>query len=237
MKAQLILNVAAQKHLIAKALCEYIDFSKRVYIAYGSTNQYLLYHLGILPKKAYIAGCFTNNSLNVTKARPLPIVLDNKKAIDIKDFEISSEDYFIKGANALWYENGCKHAAVAAADENGGTFGNFYIKASCRGAKVIIPLSHEKLIPFYKPSTQNVEIAMGSKIAMLRFFYGEVFTEIEAFKILFDLKADIIAAGGIDGNEGSIIVEVEGDEKNIKDALKFVKKYSFNVDLEKEVLF
>ena len=68
MKAQLILNVAAQKHIIVKALCNYIDFSKKVYIAYGSTNQYLLYHLGKLLKSAYIAGCFTNNALNVTKS-------------------------------------------------------------------------------------------------------------------------------------------------------------------------
>jgi len=221
MKAQLILNVNIQKHLIAKALSEYIDFSKRVYIAYGSLNQYLLYHLGI-NLDLYVAGCFTNDKLNVTKSRPLPVVLDNKKPVDIKEFDISKDDYFIKGANALWYENGKKHAAVAAADENGGTFGNFYIKAACRGAGVVIPVNHEKLIPFYTPSTQNVDFAMGSKIVMLRFFYGEVFTEIEAFRVLFNLDAKIIASGGIFGNEGSVVVEVEGDYKK---AVDFIETY------------
>ncbi|GAB6045912.1 hypothetical protein JCM11957_15100 [Caminibacter profundus] len=237
MKAQLILNVSTQKHLISKALTEYIDFSKRVYIAYGSTNQYLLYHLGIEVDSLYIAGCFTNNALNVTKNRPSPIMLDNGKLLDIKDFEITKEDYFIKGANALWYENNKKYAAVAAADEKGGTYGNFYIKAACKGSKVIIPVTHEKLIPFYNPSTQNVEIAMGSKIAMLKFFYGEIFTEIEAFRTLFSLEAKIIAAGGILGNEGSIVVEVQGLEKNINQAVDFIKKYSFAIEEKGEFFF
>jgi len=234
MKAQLILNVNTQKHLIAKALSKYIDFSKRVYIAYGSLNQYLLYHLGI-NLDLYVAGCFTNDKLNVTKSRPSPVVLENKKPVDIKEFDISKNDYFIKGANALWYENGKKHAAVAAADENGGTFGNFYIKAACRGARVVIPVNHEKLIPFYTPSTQNVDFAMGSKIAMLRFFYGEIFTEIEAFKVLFNLDAKIIASGGIFGNEGSLVVEVEGAYKK---AVDFIETYkNKTILLEGEFLF
>ncbi len=237
MKAQIILNVASQKHLLAKALTKYIDFSKRVYIAYGSTNHYLLYHLGIDYKEAYIAGCFTNNSLNITKSRPSPFVVEKGKIIDIKDFDIKKDDYFIKGANALWYENGNKHAAVAAADENGGTFGNFYLKAACRGSKVIIPVSHEKLIPFYVPSSQNVDISMGSKIAMLRFFYGKVFTEIEAFEILFNLKSKIIASGGICGNEGSVIMEISGEEENIKKAVDFINTHSFKLDFKLETLF
>ncbi len=237
MKAQIILNVNAQKHLIAKALTKYIDFSKRVYIAYGSTNHYLLYHLGIEYKDAYIAGCFYNNALNVTKKRPSPVVLDNKKTVDIKNFDISKNDFFIKGANALWYESGKKYAAVAVADDKGGTYGNFYIKAAARGSRVIIPVSHEKLIPYYVPSSQNVDMAMGSKIAMFKFFYGEVFTEVEAFDFLFNLNAKIIAGGGILGNEGSVIMEVEGEKKDIKSAFDFVKHYSFELNFTVETLF
>ncbi len=223
MKAQLLLSVNTQKHLIAKALTKYIDFSKRVYIGYGSLNQYLLYHLGIEMDELYVAGCFTNDSLNVTKKRPPVVILDNGKLVNVDEFEIQADDYFIKGANALWYENGKKQAAVGAADKNGGTYGNFYVKAACRGAKVIIPVNHEKLIPFYVEATQNVDFASGMKISMLRFFYGEVFSEIEAFKVLFDLDAKIIASGGIFGNEGSIVVEVEGDF--VKEAIEFVQKY------------
>ena len=223
MKAQVLLTPTGAKHLIAKALLKKLNLSKRIYIAYGSTNMYLLYHLGIEVSN-YIAGCNFKHKLNVNENRAKPIVLHNGKLIDIKDFEITGEDIFIKGANALWYENEVKHAAVLAADKNGGTFGNFYIKAACRGAEVIIPVGHEKLIPFYYPATQNVDIAMGNKVALLRFFYGEVYTEIEAFRDLFGLKSYIIAAGGILDTQGAIIFEVEGE--NIKHAVEFAKKYN-----------
>ena len=223
MRAQILLTPTGAKHLIGKALSKTLDLTKRIYIAYGSTNIYLLYHLGI-ENPNYIAGCNFKHILNVNENRPKPVVLDNGKLIDIKDFEITSEDIFIKGANALWYERDTKQAAVLAADKNGGTFGNFYIKASVRGSKVIIPVGHEKLIPFYYPATHNVDYSMGSKVALLRFFYGDVYTEIEAFRDLFDLKANIIAAGGILDTQGAVIFEVEGE--NVPQAIEFAKKYN-----------
>jgi len=216
MKAQVILSTAGAKHLIAKALTKYIDFSKKVYIAYGSTNWYLLYHLGI-QKNSYMAGCNVNGAFNVTKSRD-KIVFFNSD-----DFEIDSNSYFIKGANALWYEGLQKHAAVAAADESGGTYGNFYVKAVIKGSKIIIPVGHEKLIPFFNP-TSNVDFAMGSKIAMLRFFKGEVFTEIEAFKVLFNLNARVILAGGIEDLRGAVGFEIEGER--VKEAIEFINKHN-----------
>jgi hypothetical protein len=226
MKAQILLNTAGAKHLIGKALTKYIDLSKRIYVAYGTTNDYFLYHLGIETQKLYAAGCNVNGKFNVTLDRDKPIVLENKKLIDISEFDISADDYFIKGANALWYENSKKYAAVCAADKNGGTYGNFYIKAASRGAKVIIPVGHEKLIPYFKETSQNVDFATGSKFAMLRFFYGEVFSEIEAFKVLFDLEADIVCAGGIFDSKGAVGFEVRGKEENLKKAVEFAEKYN-----------
>jgi hypothetical protein len=236
MKAQVLLNSAGAKHLIAKALTKYIDFSKRVYIAYGTTNEYLLYHLGIKTKKLYAAGCNAKGKFNVNIDRDKPVVLKNKKLIDISEFDINADDYFIKGANALWYENNKKHAAVCAADINGGTYGNFYIKAASRGVKVIIPVGHEKLIPYFKETSQNVDFSTGSKFAMLRFFYGEIFTEVEAFKVLFDLKAEVVCAGGIFDSKGAVGFEIEGD--NIKEAIEFIEKYNnFFLEESKETHF
>jgi len=217
MKAQILLTVNGAKHLIAKALINYIDFSKRVYIAYGSTNSYLLYHLGI-KFNSYMAGCNVNGKFNVTKSRDKIIVLKDKKIIDISEFDINQDDVFIKGANALWYENNKKYAAVAAADINGGTYGNFYIKAVCRGSKIILPVGHEKLIPFFVETSQNVDYAM------LKFFSGEVFSEIEAFKVLFNLEAKVILAGGIKDSKGAVGFLVEG--KRVLEAVEFVKTYN-----------
>ncbi len=224
MKAQILLSPSGAKHLISLALIKKLDFTKRIYFAYGVTNQYILYHLGFKFDNLYMAGGNFDYKLNVNENRPKPIVLENKKEIDIKDFDINKNDILIKGANALWYENNIKQAAVLAADKNGGTYGNFYIKAAARGAGVIIPVTHEKLIPFYYPATQNVDFAMGNKVALLRFFYGKIYTEIEAFRDLFNVKANIIASGGILDTKGAIVFEVEGD--NAKKALEFCEKYN-----------
>jgi len=224
MKAQILLSVAGAKHLIAKALIKKLDFTKRIYIAYGSTNQYFLYQLGFTFKFPYIAGMIYDNKLNVTEKREKIVVLENKKVIDISEFDIDKGDIFIKGANALWYEGNQKKAAVLAADKNGGTYGNFYVKAVTRGSKIIIPVGHEKLIPFYYPASQDVDIAMGNKVALLEFFKGEVYTEIEAFKDLFNVKANIIASGGIGKNRGSIAFEIEGE--NLEEIIEFAKKHN-----------
>ena len=223
MRAQILLTPEGAKHLIGKALSKKLNLKKRIYIAYGSTNIYLLYHLGIKSKN-YIAGCNYKYILNVNEDRPRPIILENGREIDISEFNIKEDDIFIKGANALWYENNKKYAAVLAADENGGTFGNFYIKAATRGSDILIPVGHEKLIPFYYPATQNVDFSMGNKVALLKFFRGDVYTEIEAFRDLFNLKAFVIASGGILDTKGAVIFEVEGERA--KEALDFANKYN-----------
>jgi hypothetical protein len=234
MTAQILLTATGAKHLVAKALTEYIDFTKKVYIAYGTTNQYLLYHLGIKTDMLYAAGCNVNGKFNITRERDKPVVLENGKLTDIAGFEMNARSVLVKGANALWYENGKKHAAVAAADPAGGTYGNFYIKAVCAGAQVIIPVTHEKLIPYFVETSQNVDSSTGAKIAMLRFFSGEVFSEIEAFKILFGLEAEVILAGGIDDCSGAVGFLLKGG--NVNDALEFAAKYN-TVYPEKEKSF
>ncbi|WP_456480732.1 hypothetical protein [Nautilia sp.] len=236
MTAQIFLTVEGAKHLIASALAKHIDFSKRVYVAYGSTNNYFLYHLGIHTSKLYAAGCNANGKFNITKERDRPVVIEKGGLYDISGFDIQKDDVFIKGANALWYENGKKRAAVAAADPNGGTYGNYYVKAAARGTKIVIPVGHEKLIPFFVNTSQDTDFATGKKISMLEFFAGEVFTEIEAFKTLFDLDAKVILAGGIGDSKGGVGFLVEGEY--VKEAVEFAEKYNgFSLKMQKSFIF
>ena len=65
---------------------------------------------------------------------------------------------------------------------------------------------------------------MGSRVALLRFFNGVVYSEIEAFRDLFNLEANIIAAGGILDTQGAVIFEVEGEK--VKEAMDFAFKYN-----------
>jgi hypothetical protein len=63
-----------------------------------------------------------------------------------------------------------------------------------------------------------------------------VFTEIEAFKTLFGLDAEIILSGGIDDSKGCTGFLVKGD--NVKQALRFAEKYNrFSLNFEGEFIF
>jgi len=227
MKGLLVFSPSGSKHLIGYSLSQNLDFSKTIFIAYGSTNHHLLYHLNIQLSSLYANGIISKHSLSSTTQRDKMIILKNSKIIE--NAEIDKDSILLKGANALSFENNQFKAGVLVANENGGTYGNFYIKAISRGAKVIIPVGIEKMVPKIENVSQgDYEKSMGYKCALLEFPKGEIFTEIEALKLSFNLKAKIIASGGIYKNQGSVVIEVEGDEKDIDLAISFAKKYNQN---------
>jgi hypothetical protein len=225
MKGLIVLSTSGSKHLIGYALSKLLDFNKKIFISYGSTNHHLLYHLNIKTSSLYANGIIHKNSLNSTENRDKMVILENGKIIE--SAEIDKDSILLKGANALSYKNNNFKAAVLAADKNGGTYGNFYIKGVSRGSKIIIPVGIEKMVPEINSVSQgDYEKSMGYKCSLLEFFKGEVFTEIQALKSLFNLKSKIIASGGIYENQGSVIIEVEGEENNIDKAIEFVNQYN-----------
>jgi molybdopterin/thiamine biosynthesis adenylyltransferase len=52
---------------------------------------------------------------------------------------------------------------------------------------------------------------------------GIAFTEIEAVEVLFNATAIPIAAGGVNGAEGSISLFIEGEDEEIARAYEFFK--------------
>jgi len=50
-------------------------------------------------------------------------------------------------------------------------------------------------------------------------------TEIEAFEILFNVEAALVAAGGISGFEGSGIFVIKGEERLVQKALDTVENW------------
>jgi len=119
------------------------------------------------------------------------------------------------------FENGEYRAGVAMVSPQGGTYGNVVLKASCVGAEVIIPISHEKLTPTLLSNRyhqNSFDISMGLPVTLLPRTNGDIYTEIEAFKELFNLKAEIYLAGGVDDMLGSLTFVVEGKQSDIIDA-------------------
>jgi hypothetical protein len=222
MQALLVVSLIQAKKLVAIAIANRLRHTtKRVYIAYGSTNQLILNELGIDTKK-YYNGYISDNELKSNKDKPSIIVLNNTES-NIKC--LNKNDIVVKGANALVYEHNRYKAAVAVASSEGGTYANVITKASCIGSQVIIPVTHEKLVPkiYNNVYPQNsFDISMGLPITLFEYSYGEVYTEINAFKELYNLNTHIYIAGSLDGLDSYLTFVAEGKEEDILAAKQFI---------------
>lgn len=221
MTALIVLSQEQAKLIVAQAIaCKLKDSAKRVYVAYGSTNQMILRELGInIPSyhNGYIERC-----LSVNNNKPAIVILNGKESTFLES--INNDDIVIKGANALSYENGKYKAAVAVASLNGGTYGDVVVNASIVGAKVIIPVTHEKLVPtllsgiYHQDSFDFVE---DIAVALVEYRYGQIYTEIDALMDTFSLKAQIYLSGGIKTNNRSLTFVVNGSRGDIDNLLKW----------------
>lgn len=221
MTALIVLAQKQAKLLVAQAIAHKLKATtQRVYIAYGSTNQMILDALGNHAKN-YFNG-YVNSGLEANKDRPEIVILNNTD----EDFakSINANDIIIKGANALSYENGKYRAAVAVASPNGGTYANVMIKASCVGARVLIPITHEKLVPQLLSGNYNqnsFDYVDGLPIALIEHTYGDIYTEINAFKDEYNLNAQIYLAGSISESNRSLTFILKGEKNAINKLLKW----------------
>jgi hypothetical protein len=230
------------KGLLALDLIQ--DSLKKGYlcITMGTTSGYLVEEiLGEYDKTRHIAGITVPKGLAITdkEKRASDAIfhkgeyLENTKVIDVLD-KMGPEDVIIKSANAL-DENYVP--IVLLASDTGGTVGTFLGSAAARNIKVIVPIGLEKSIPTaYEEfcgqfGKEDWDYAIGTPVGAIAIREGVAFTEIEAVEALFDATAIPIAAGGVNGAEGSISLFIEGDDDGI------ARAYEFFTDLKGEPPF
>lgn len=223
MNALIVLSQYQTKLLVAQAVAQKIKNStQRMYISYGSTNQMILHEMGIHIENYYNG--YIEYNLNVNDNKPRVVILND---IDNTFLEsINENDIIIKGANALCYENGKYKAAVAVASFNGGTYGDVIMKASFAGSQVIIPVTHEKLIPSFLNNMyhqNSFDIVETVPVALAELTYGKIYTEIDAMLDMFNLNAQIYLAGSINTHDRSLTFVINGDSENIDNLLKWKK--------------
>ncbi|MEJ8542000.1 hypothetical protein U2150_00590 [Methanothermobacter wolfeii] len=133
---------------------------------------------------------------------------------DVAD-ELGRDDVVLKGANALDFSSG--RAAVYIGHPAGGTILSALQAVVGRRTRLIIPVGLEKMVP---GDLDEIALKLNSPDAegprMLP-IPGEVFTEVDAIRLLTGAEAHPVAAGGVCGAEGSVylLVEGEGAEKII----------------------
>jgi hypothetical protein len=139
--------------------------------------------------------------------------------------EMGEGDVYVKGVNAI-DDHG--YVGVLLASLAGGTIGKVLRAEKQRKFTMIYAGGLEKFIPgslqkVAKDSGRpNTSDAMGIPCAILP-IRGQAVTEVEALNILTGADGIPIAAGGVGGAEGSIMMVVKGNEEQVKQAIQLAR--------------
>ena len=241
MTAVVVLTSAESKRLIARAVAQIPEVQHalaagRLIIGNGTTNAYVAEALlgKTVSKWRYAAGVIAGGRLDVTDGdtRFAPFALKQGEPFEggwvalLQEFERG--DVFIKGGNAVDADG---NVGVLLASNVGGTIGQMAGITAARGARVVVPIGLEKLVPDVIDAARHCGIerldsADGLAVGMAVLTDIEVVTEIEAFEILAGVRAWHIASGGIDGSEGAVTLALEGPESSMQQALGIAESVS-----------
>jgi hypothetical protein len=234
-----VLTPAAGKKLIGMAVAALPEVRNayekgRLAIANGTTTGYVIealtgrpvkkfeYCVGVVAKGLFGENPDSDHTLMLWdkgKATNLPF---GQFLAELRKFE--RDDVFIKGANAVDCQG---HAAGLQTNPNGGSWADAFGLITARGFHCIVPVGMEKMIPSVIEASKKVgqmrlDYSIGNAPGLIPLPTFKVVTEVEAFMILADVKATVMAAGGIGGCEGSRAFVVEGAEEGVKKALSLV---------------
>ena len=229
MRALFVFTPAESKRFIAKAVARLPEVERaradgEIAICHGATNVYVAEEVfgECTSRDKYLSGLVVNRILCVTQAEEKPPLLIWRKGVlnapgatmgeTLKDFGAGS--VFIKGANAVDAEG---NVGVFVANPAGGTIGWSYGILSARGCHLIVPVGLEKLVPSVRAAARScgqdtLYYCQGIRIGMIPIKNATVVTEIEAFRILFDLKAVHVGGGGVTESQGSVVLVAEGEK-------------------------
>lgn len=241
MLRQYCVTTSMGKRLIGKAMAQHPEIKTvlekgTLVIIAGTTNGYvaeeILKSLGQdegFSRKGFRRGMTVAPGAKATKTDfPGDVVIRDgtwepgKTIPEVAD-DLREGDIVLKGANAF---DAHGHPAVQIGHPKGGTVLAAVSAAIGRRVRLIVPVGLEKRV------LEDVHVlaqrcnAPGSKGPRLFPFPGEVFTELDAIKLLTGAEACLIAAGGVCGAEGAAWLGITGTEEQIQAAASLIKSVS-----------
>lgn len=225
-KLQITLTPSESKRLIAKGVKKLPAVQNAlknglILITLGTTNSFIAEELleKEIEKERFSSGIIDGRTCIVPKDNRLTeILLKNGKIVknNKKDpiSQLSSNDVFIKGANAI---DSFGVAGIMLANSTGGTIGKAIGHVMAKGVNFVIPVGLEKMIfgsiaeTSKHVGTELFKKSIGIPVGLLPVF-GIIITEIEALKLLGADEVYQIGAGGISGAEGSVTLCVQSEK-------------------------
>jgi hypothetical protein len=234
-RATVVLNPAASKRLIAKAVASLPEVKQayknaRLSVSTGTTCDFVLEELTgekIDPFRyciGMVAGGYLTSSVVEDRQNARFFLKGEVQQMDALKFFDTFEkgDLVIKGGNAVDYEG---NAGVLASNNQGGTIGGILSFLAVRGIPLIMPIGLEKFVgSVVEASTGWGQLTQAHSMGLNVWLYpvtcGMVVTEIEALGILAGVAVRHVASGGIAGSEGAVVLLIEGDSRGVEKAFK-----------------
>jgi hypothetical protein len=255
---QFLITPAAGKRLIAKTLAKHPSIIKAikngtVVIVAGTTNGYVAEEIlrthkigGDFSRKHFFRGVtlppnkpVTNEGRLVDESQfPGDVVISGgvwQKGKTISDVvgSLREGDVIIKGANALDLER--KQAAVLIGHPKAGTIGLALPAVVGRRVRLIVPVGLEKRVSSDLNALSVKLNAPGAGGYRLMTLPGEIFTELDALRVLTAAEVELVAGGGVCGAEGACWIAVTGEPEQEEFAEQVVASLSdelpFTADL------
>ena len=236
---QIFLTPNEGKQLIADALAS-LDFVQEamrehtVVVVMGTTNAYLanalLSQLGEeeIDMKGFHRGITKPDSVGLkVQAQQYDLVIEKGKVIPEKTIfdvvpTLTKDDVIFKGANAVHISS--ETAGVLIGHPAGGTVLACEQAAVGKRTTFIMPVGVEKRVEL--PISDLASFVNDCDSEGLRLYpaTGTPYTELDALTDLFDVDAELIAAGGICGAEGGCWFQCEGAGEDIDSLNEYVKE-------------
>ncbi len=238
MKAFAVLAPSTSKRLIAKGVVAHSIVQTAieggtVVVTLGTTNAFVAAELSgdSIDHGAFAAGVVDDRwNLNARIGEERDFVFRNGARISIELGELLDSlgegDVIIKGGNAL---DPFGTVGVLMAAPDAGTIGRYVPTALARGVDLVVPISVGKSvhtpIPTIAGKLGSRRLAFGDGLPCGMFpLTGDVVTEIEALEILFSVRADHVASGGIGVGAGSVSLVLEGEADDVRAAYDLLQR-------------
>jgi len=252
LKIQVVLTVNESKKLIARAVVSLPEIKKalkkgKILLKGGTTVSAIAEELVGVPLRisGRISKRGTVTSQNVSGIHPHSILVEKGNIKNIDDSISEEVKYFGKGDIIIISGNALdlhKNVGIMVGSTSGGNPGLAISGMLSEGAKVIIPIGLEKLIPgtISNASTtagrKNIDLSFGMAVGLIP-ICGKIITEVDAVEILAKVNCTIIGKGGIMGAEGSVVMIIEGVNNEINKILEIIEEIKMaNISGQKESL-